>query len=347
MALIVQDHASTKRQCFAQSDAGADAGQRERVRVSILVPPSFTRRSETRWALFRALCPPVLNHAIALLPALRRGLITPQNRFLMQFFVIIGTQRTGSTVLREVLNSNTELAVAGEIFDGGPESFDAYLVKQGLGRPTGYPDAERQIVEFLGAVNAERPAAAKVFGCDIKYCHIRAVAPSSEPLCALPALLQFIRLSGVRVIHLVRENVLQSALSELIAETRAVWHHTGDEQIERRIKIDCRKLIQYMQVKRADRQIFSSVMEGHGRMVTCDYDRFVSGIAMTDADGNLTGEHNPLFELADFLGVERRFKAPRHLKKIVQKNYAELIENYDEVRKIVRRTEFVTYLETI
>jgi len=315
--------------------------------VSILVPPSFTRRSETRWQLFRALCPPVLNQAIALVPALRRGLITPRRRFLMQFFVIVGTQRTGSTVLREVLNSNPEIAVAGEIFDGGPESFDAYLAKESLTRPSGYPEAERQMVDFLGAIHAARPASAKMFGCDLKYCHIRAVAPSSEPLCALPALLQFIRLAGVRVIHLVRENVLQSAISELMAEARAIWHHTAEEQIDRKIPIDCRKLIQYMQVKRADRQIFSSVMEGHGLMVTCDYDRFVSGMAMKDAEGNLTGEDNPIFELADFLGVKRSFKAPQHLKKIVRKPYAELIENYEEVRKIVRRTEYVTYLETI
>ncbi len=318
-----------------------------KVNLSVLVPPNFTRRGALRRALFHATCPPALNSVFALLKAWRRGLITIREHHMMNFFVVVGTQRTGTTVLRETLNSNPAVALSGEVFLRDPGGFDDYAAKVGWSRPEDYLAAERQILDFLKHLADSADASMKVFGIDVKYSHLRAVSPRHQPLSAAPALVQFIKLAGVRVIHVVRENVLQSALSEHIAEARAIWHHRCQESIGRTVKIDCRKLFELMQMKRGDRQMFTALMDGHSRMMTIEYDRISKGLAQRDAEGKLIGERNAIFEIAEFLGVDPCFHPPQGTTKIMQAPYASLIENYEELRRFLRRTEFAAYLETI
>jgi len=274
-------------------------------------------------------------------------LITIRERHLMNFFLVIGTQRTGTTVLRETLNSNPAIALSGEVFLGDPGGFDEFATKAGWSRPEDYLAAERQILAFLKHLADSADASMKVFGIDVKYSQLRAISPRHQPLSALPALVQFLRLAGVRVIHVVRENVLQAALSEHIAEARAIWHHRGRESIGQTVKIDCRKLFELMQIKRGDRQMFTALMDGHSRMMTVEYDRISKGLAQRDAEGTLIGETNLIFEIAEFLGVDPCFRPPPDTTKIIQAPYSSLIENYDELRRFLRRTEFAAYLETI
>jgi LPS sulfotransferase NodH len=268
----------------------------------------------------------------------------------MQFFIIVGTQRTGTNILRETLTTNPEISLRGEVFspDPGAGDFDKYLAVHGLGRAVDYPAAERQLIGFVKHLHETAHYSAKVFGFDVKYSQLRAISPHYEPLCAVPALIQFILASGAKIIHVVRDNVLQSSLSELIAASRSVWHHEAPGQdIQKPVEIDCRELIRVMQEKRADRQIFAGLLEGHGRVITCEYERVVRGLEMSDADGTLENADNPIFEIADFLRVSRQFRRPSTLQKIVRTPYAEIIGNYDAVVKAVRRTDFATYLSSV
>jgi LPS sulfotransferase NodH len=251
------------------------------------------------------------------------------------------------TVLLRVLCTSPDIDCRGEVFSVTENNFAAYATDNTLPRPNDYPEAEKQLLAYVKYLHATGKHGVKAFGFDIKYNQLRSIAPTYESLCALPVLVQFIKESGTRVIHVVRENVLQAALSEMVAESRAVWHHTGHEEIERKVRIDCGRLLRNMLERRADRQIFASVMEGHSRMITCEYDRLSRGLAMADAEGNLVGTDNPLFEVADFLGVKPAFRDSKKLRKIANRPYRDVIENYDEVVRLVRRTEFVTHLDTI
>ncbi|HLY56356.1 MAG TPA: hypothetical protein VKS60_12420 [Stellaceae bacterium] len=286
---------------------------------------------------------------MAMLNAWRGGLLSLHERSIMQFFVLVGAQRFGTTVFRETLATNPAISVRGEVFNpvDGEDEFGRYTREQNFGRPLNYLDAERQLRSYLGHLRDDLGPGVKVFGIDVKYGQLRSIAPYHEALCAVPTLVQFIRKSGCRVLHVVRDNVLHASLSEAIATARHVWHHKTNTALPTKFTIDCQQLIRSMQEKRADRAIFASLMEGQARMITCEYERTVRGLGMTDADGLLTGDGNPLFEVADFLGVPREFRRPGTLHKVVQTPYHEIIANYDQVRKTVGRTEFATLLDTI
>ncbi len=231
--------------------------------MSILTPHALTRRGNY-WSILQSTLPRRATDLIALAKAWKLGLITARERQMMDFFVTVGTQRTGTNILREVLCTSPEVGFRGEVFSPGTESFEVFAAANGFTRPTGYPEAERQILGFIKHLHSQMPPEVRAYGFDVKYSQLRAITPTFEPLCALPALVQFIKSSGTRVIHVVRENVLQSALSEMIATARAVWHHTGGERIEGKIPIDCRELLRIMLEKRADRQIFTSVRKVTG-----------------------------------------------------------------------------------
>jgi LPS sulfotransferase NodH len=277
------------------------------------------------------------------------GLVTLREHSVMQFFVMVGTQRTGTNLLRELLATNPEISCRGEVFSPvpGEDEFEQYLKRNNLARPHDYPEAERQLKGYLREIHRSLDRGTKVYGVDIKYSQLRAIAPYFESLSAVPVLVQYLLKGTSKIIHVVRDNVLQAALSEVIARQRQVFHHREAQSVTQKFEIDCRDLIRVMQEKRADRAIFASLMEGYGRIITCEYERTVRGLTMADAMGNLVGNDNPIFEIADFLGVQRKFRRPETLHKVIQSPYRDLISNYDQVVKAVGRTEFATYLDTI
>jgi len=319
--------------------------------LSILIPPPLTRTERSRREAKQATRPRLVNTIVAWARAWKFGLISVRDRRLMQVFAMVGTQRTGTNLLRELLSGNPEIAAEGEIFTPGEDglsAFERFQREAGLGRPAAYPQAEQQFTAFLADLWRRRAGRARLYGIDIKYSQLRAVTPHFEPLCSIPMVAQFLQASGCKILHVVRENVLHAALSEAIAAGRQIWHHRDGEAIDRPVAVDCRDLVRIMQEKSLDRRIFASLMEGTGRMLTCEYERIVRGLGMVDAEGRLIGEDNPIFDIADFLGVARNFRRPPNLQqKVVQAPYREIVANYRELVDTVRRTEFAAFLETI
>ena len=278
------------------------------------------------------------------------GLAGARLGVLNRFFVMVGTQRTGTTMLRELLATNLEIGFEGEIFtpaDDGPSAFERFQAAHGLGRPANYPEAERQLATYLKEVHSRLPDTVRAFGIDVKYSQLRGIVPRFEPLSASPMLVQFMVMNGTRVLHVVRGNVLQSALSEVIAAARQVWHHRRGETIDRQVTVDCRYLIRIMEEKAADRRIFETLIDENPLVLTCEYERMVEGVNQADEAGMLVGPGNPIFEIADFLGVSRRFRRRPEMRKVIERPYAEIVANYRQVTEAVRRSEFAFLLDTI
>jgi LPS sulfotransferase NodH len=296
-----------------------------------------------------AIGPRRFSGAAALARAWRDGHLGLGEYRRMQPVFVIGAQRSGTTVLREVLNTNPAVALLGELFDTGSHQRDFawFASEHKLPRAADYAEAERQLWGFLRHVRGLVPATAARFGFDVKYSQLRTLAPLYEPLSAVPAMVQFIHASRALVVHVVRDNILQAALSEMVARSRAVWHHRGQQSIEQPVEIDCRVLGVIMRQKQADREIFTAQMRAYPRLATCEYGEIVRGLDACDAAGRLVGPDNPFFAIADFLGVERRFDRGQLMRKVIQRPYREIVANYREMVASVRRTEFARFIETI
>lgn len=285
----------------------------------------------------------------AFVRAVRRRHVGPLEYLRLRPTFFVGAQRSGNTVLRETLNTSPEIELLGELLTAGShqESFPLYAAARNLGRPPNYAEAEAQLWDYLRHVRALRPTPARIYGFDIKYSQLRALSPGYEPLSAVPALVQFFHASQANIVHVVRENVLQAALSEVIATHRDLWHHRRDEALDGRVRVDCELLLVLMRQRHLDREIFEGMMKGYGRMITVDYADTVRGIAKADGEGRLVGPGNPVLAVAEFLGVEPRLQRASAMSKIIQAPYRDVVTNYDEVVRKVSRSEFAAWLETI
>ena len=281
--------------------------------------------------------------------AVRRRHIGPLEYRRMRPTFIVGGQRTGTTVLRETLNTHPDIVLLGELFTRGShaEAFETYVAARGLQRPAHYAEAESQLWDYLRHLRAQAPESVKVFGFDIKYSQLRTLSPAYEPLSAVPALIQFFHASQAQIVHVVRENVVQAALSELVAAGRDVWHHRQDEAIGQKVEVDGELLLTLIRQRLLDREIFGALMEDYPHLTTIDYEEIARGVATADEAGWLAGDSNAVVGLAGFLGVTGRLRQLGSMSKIVQAPYREIVTNYDEVVRKLRGSAFATWLDTI
>ena len=68
-------------------------------------------------------------------------------------------------------------------------------------------------------------------GMDIKYSQLRDIAPLNWDSAELPFLLGYLKSREAIIIHVIRRNVIQCAISAMIAMQRGVWHNYDGARI--------------------------------------------------------------------------------------------------------------------
>ena len=176
-------------------------------------------------------------------------------------FAIIACQRSGTQVLREVLNSNPHIAIVAEPFspDDRSTSWHNYVHTQvGQGLP---PLTPADAVDFFDCyedyLRADLPVHPNHYGglkrlptwigLDVKYNQIKHVHPLYIDLRARPFLLDYFREREVRIVHLVRRNILHVAISIIIANLRQVWHNCDGSTLSGQYRISLDELFAYAQ----------------------------------------------------------------------------------------------------
>src|SRR5260370_7646701 len=95
-------------------------------------------------------------------------------------FVVIGAQRTGINILREILNTNDEIAMLGEVFSpsGAPAHWENFLrLRRSRFPPANAADAEALLDEYFEFVEyrirhhwaGNAKSKCRAVGIDIKY----------------------------------------------------------------------------------------------------------------------------------------------------------------------------------
>jgi hypothetical protein len=161
------------------------------------------------------------------------------------WFVVIGARRTGTNLLREILNTNHAAAMLGEVFTPSPapahwSNFLEHETRR-VFPPPNFVDAASLMDEYFEYVEYRirnhwqdnKKAAAHALGFDVKYDQLGRITPSDNASSASPFLLEYFKSRRFVLIHTTRYNVIKCALSEIIAQRRNLWHNYGGARFDR------------------------------------------------------------------------------------------------------------------
>ena len=293
-------------------------------------------------------------------PRFRPPLRGMDRRGKLSLFAIVACQRSGTHLLRQVLNSNPRIAVVGEPFspDNSPTAWHRYLRSLPVERAVASSDsgAEQLLDGFERHVRMHMRASPKDFGgvkrlptrlgYDIKYNQLRSANTAFSDLRARPYLLDFFHRRSVRLIHLVRTNVVQVAISVVIANQRRIWHNHDGRRLSESFHIAPGELIEYAGWAEAERAEFERLSYGL-EVLRCDYEDLVDDVQSPKATFSQRRRTKVLSRIAEFLRVSNQFCASGLMQKVINRPYCEVISNYDEMVDAVKQSQFSQFAETL
>jgi LPS sulfotransferase NodH len=247
-------------------------------------------------------------------------------------FVVLSTQRSGSTWVVDMLTSHPRVVAYSELFMHGGEGVPKWGREQDLPywqtfireRRGGRVARPYWLWHYLGRVFEERPGIDAI-GFKLMYSQLTRIA---KPL--LPALW----LRRVRIVHLMRRNALDVVLSKEAGEARrGVLHAREGQPVESvRIKLRTEDLLERM--------------TAHERAIEGARVRFKRiGIPYQEViyEDLVADQESGFASLFKFLGVEPA-SVSSSLQKVNPTAHEELIENYREVRAALEGTKFAGQL---
>jgi hypothetical protein len=247
-------------------------------------------------------------------------------------FIVLSTQRSGSTWVVDMLNSHPRLLAYSELFMHGGEGtprwgppegdlpyWQTHVAETGANRLT----RPYHLWRYLGRAFAQRPGIDAI-GLKLMYSQLTRIA---RPL--MPALW----LKRVRIIHLIRRNALDVVLSKEAGSARqGVLHARAGQPVEAvRIRLSTENLL--------------ARMTAHERQVAAARVRFKRvGLRYREVVyEDLVEDEQGFAELFRFLELEPQ-PVSSSLQKVNPTAHEELIENYGEVREALEGTPFAGQL---
>jgi len=246
-------------------------------------------------------------------------------------FVVLSTQRSGSTWVVDMLTSHPRVVAYSELFMHGGEGTPRWGQEKDLpywqtfarDKSGGRATRPYWLWRYLGEAFRERPDVDAI-GFKLMYSQLTRI---SKPL--MPSLW----LKRVRIIHLIRRNGLDVVLSKEAGAARGGKLHAraGDDVERVRIRLQTNDLLRRM-------TLHERAIEGarvRFKRVGLPYREVVYE--------DLAEEEGGFASLFEFLDVE---PAPvsSSLQKVNPTVHEELIENYGEVRDALEGTKFAEQL---
>jgi LPS sulfotransferase NodH len=224
-------------------------------------------------------------------------------------FFILTRSRTGSNLLVDFLNSNKRILTRNEMF-----------------RNLNGKDHRK----ILNKIFRRYPYFIEAVGFKIFYNH-----PFDSQQTSLWD--ELAQEKDMKVIHLVRENILRSFVSHKIAEKTNTWFKKNSSRISamktnsKSIRLDAEKL------QNEIAQTYQWQQEGE--------ERFKEHRILKISYEELTQNPDKTFaKVCDFLGVP--FKKPNSsFKRQNPERLEELIENYQEMKDLFSNSEFASFFE--
>jgi len=230
-------------------------------------------------------------------------------------FIVIGTQRSGTTYLGDLLSSHQQIHMGQELFKVEKNKInvddDNY----------GYFLKEKSVDQFLDDFYEKRLANNNAAGFKIMLNHME----------RFPEVLEYIHKKKIKCIYLERANQLKIALSRLKARKTQVYHST--EQIKHQsLKIDPDSLLTELHAIRQSVEKLRQISKQTG-CYELTYESLVKD------------KNNEMKHLLKYLDISYTGELDSSLKKISSDIVSDIVSNYDEIREMLSDTEFAKYLD--
>ncbi|WP_309400665.1 sulfotransferase [Cerasicoccus maritimus] len=259
-------------------------------------------------------------------------------------FIILTTQRSGSTYLRLWLNNHPDIRCHDELFlpnHNGSESFSSFLKSRFWARSAHKEFLARQapkaflyhhyLKSYVGSILSDSPhalpsnshhpskdAAPTGYQCEAKWVGWKQM---DNHLRALPKLEMLLIERNTHVIILRREKLLDIYASRKVAEHRKVYHSENSASLaDLKIKLDTKHLIKHLAGITNGLKIAKEKLAGLPS-VSISYEE------LTAPDTKM----QTIKRCFDFLELDDSAASEPSLIKQVDKPVADIIENYEEV----------------
>ncbi len=253
-------------------------------------------------------------------------------------FIILASPRSGSTFVHDMLNSHPNVRVYGELFLSRP--------------PRERPLWEPNDLEFARVFVARHPPWARSYWA-IRYLQRVFDQPTQraaglklmyEQVRVWPETLLYAAVRRVRVIHLVRHNLLDIVLSERVRQKTGLWHITNDGRPPLpggtppppglKIRLEPEELVNSLTRLARNQRFFRTWLAS------------TRAPALEVGYEQLVGEPERFAGTLEFLGLPPNdWRLLRTgLEKINTRTHGELIENISEVQARLSRTHFADLL---
>ncbi len=277
----------------------------------------------------------------------------------VKLFVVIGAQRTGTNLLREILNTNEKIAMLGEILwpNPAPAHWSNFLRQQQSGRlPPGSPEEMEDLLDRYFAFVLYRirnhwidcdKSKCEAIGVDIKYYQLRYLAPTNWDPTATPFLLSYLRSRGAKLIHTTRKNIIECAISAMIAAERNIWHnYEGTDVDNSGYSIDVAKCLAHAQEIISYRDDFLEHVKGSD-VTECCYEDLKKEIEEVTVGELLPSRPGPLADIARALSVPFEFRYEGRLRKAIDIPYSRLLLNKDALLAALKQSQFSPLATTL
>jgi LPS sulfotransferase NodH len=240
-------------------------------------------------------------------------------------FLILSTQRSGSTLIRTSLASHPDIQCFGEIFlpgYTGEYSFDDFLRSKRIPSAAAFILRPALVNEHLNTLY--RNGAASAVGFKVMYNQI-----GYRPY-RFPTVMSYARRQGIRILHLIRENPLNTIVSRWFAQ-QTKQYHTENLRRPNPMPVDVewviRKINQIEKVKAGWRKslVGTSFLE-------VSYESFVGN--KKEVSG----------KMLQFLDVDPSIELDSPLRKVLNASLNELITNYDALASGLKRAGMERFL---
>ena len=255
-----------------------------------------------------------------------------QEHLLMTKFVILTLPRTGSTLLSKSLNKHPEIFCDDEIFHFSFRSYFSpnqfrflkirFLSKK-INYLINYPATVLRLPGFLNKYYTNKKNEHfKARGFKLMY----------YQTFYMPGLIRYLKRNNVKVILLLRENVLRNALSDLRARTTGIYHFQDDNEEQRsglsKLNVDIQILQQKMNyIIKQNKKLESIVRDMNYLKIY--YEDF--------EDWNDT-----INRISFFLNVSSE-QIEAGAKKLNPHTLRDMISNYSEVDNWLRKNNFSAF----
>ena len=275
----------------------------------------------------------------------------------VHLFVVIGAQRTGTNILREILNTNEQIAMLGEVLTPSPapahwDNFCRSLPARSA-LPATFSETESLLDKYFEFVRyrirnhweENKKSQSHAFGVDIKYNQLRNIAPANWSYSSPAFILGYLRSRGATIVHTTR-NVIHCAISTFIAARRNVWHNYDSTVIDRSYHLDIQECLGFARAIVKHRDDFLEAASGC-KVVNCSYESLIEDIARAGSREEIPAAPGPLWDIAQALEASLTFRYDRRLQKAINISYSRLLSNYNALVSQLKDSEFSNLVSTL